>query len=280
MMRTLQSRINKGTKKLRNRIYSRLVPWEELNVVFIVSTGRTGTEFLANFFNKHFKQTIAYHEPAPDLFDLGVESIRKNFTEKETANRIKQARAPLLKPLNKNDIYVESNNNLVLLLPTVIKLFPKAKFVHVIRDSKTYLRSAYSKTHGKGNYTLFGENDPRKRLTAKDDIHDPFHLKWDSFSQFQKICWHWFKYNLLIERALANHPKKIVINYEQLFEHPTGETIQNLINFLELDTRLDAGIDKAVNSFSVKMNQSHRYKLGAFEEWSEMYKDEFYSVLG
>lgn len=279
-MKTLLSKIEVSGKKLRDILFCSLIPWKDLEVIFIVSTGRTGTEFLANFFNENFKQTIAYHEPAPDLFDLGVDSVRKKKSERKIFNCLKRARFPLIRSLGKNTIYVESNNNLVLLLPTLIKAFPKAKFVHVIRNPKSYVRSAYSKSHGKAKYTLFGESDPRKRLTAKDDINDPFYSQWDHFSQFQKVCWHWHKYNLMIERALANHKGKIQVDYEKLFYDSTKETLLHLVKFLDLDKRLNVNIDDALYLFTNKMNQTHKYKLGAFEEWPDHYKKEYYSVLG
>ena len=47
--------------------------WDDMESVFFVSTGRTGTKFFARFFSTAYDNVLAYHEPTPDLFDLGLQ---------------------------------------------------------------------------------------------------------------------------------------------------------------------------------------------------------------
>lgn len=46
--------------------------WEEIKVNFIVSTGRTGTQFLTRFFRNLSSQIDSCHEPDPDFLKLGL----------------------------------------------------------------------------------------------------------------------------------------------------------------------------------------------------------------
>ena len=52
--------------------------WNEINVSFIVSTGRTGTKFLADLFNRAAK-TTSLHEPEPSFFELANEFSKEKI---------------------------------------------------------------------------------------------------------------------------------------------------------------------------------------------------------
>ena len=70
---------------------------------------------------------ILFSEPSPDLFQLGIDKYRNN--KEITLTLIKYNRALQLYKLNKGrkDIYIESNPNLLLLLPELNKLFQESK---------------------------------------------------------------------------------------------------------------------------------------------------------
>lgn len=167
----------------------------------IVSTGRTGTQFLAGFVAETQPDALALHEPAPDLFDVGVGYRRGELGHDQAVRRTLVARASQRRRLatDQRPVYVESNNNLALLLPVAAAAFRRFRVVQVVREPTSYLASAFSKTHGAERYSLYSENDPRARLRASDDASDPFAAAWTRFGRFEKLCWHWRKYNELIE---------------------------------------------------------------------------------
>jgi hypothetical protein len=152
--------------KLLDGIRSNSASWESIQVVFVVSTGRTATKFFSGFFDDHFEHIVARHEPAPDLFDLGVRYRRNQCSHRQAINRLKKYRYPIYRQVRAAGapIYLESNNNAALVLPVIRDAFPNRKLVFVTRDPKSYLISSYSKIHGNPGYTLYGEHDPRPRL--------------------------------------------------------------------------------------------------------------------
>ena len=114
--------------KLNAFYISLKIKWEEVKIAFVLSTGRTGTEFFAHFFNDNFYRVRALHEPVPDFFDLGVQSIRGRCSRKQVVDKIKRSRSTMIEPLQRENIfYLESNTNLVLLLPPFEGNFPKSK---------------------------------------------------------------------------------------------------------------------------------------------------------
>lgn len=257
--------------------------WEKVEVGFIISTGRTGTEFLAKFIDENIKDVMAKHEPKPDLFELGINIIRNKHSVKKSINELKRCRYAVYNELVKSGCkkYVESNNNLALVLPYISSVFPNAKYVHIIRHPKTYLRSAFSKQHGKHQYGIFSKTDPRERLAASDYSNDKYYGRWSSMNRFAKICWHWKKYNELIETSLATKSNYLRIRHEDIFTGTRTDMkgIFELFGFLDLTQDLLINRGKLEFAFSKKSNQTNQYLLPLYDDWSPVQKDIFCDII-
>ena len=57
-------------------MYSKLFNWDKKKVILIISSGRTGTNFMAHWFSTLSDEFYSVHEPSPDLFQLGIEKLR------------------------------------------------------------------------------------------------------------------------------------------------------------------------------------------------------------
>ncbi|WP_158021879.1 sulfotransferase domain-containing protein [Flammeovirga pacifica] len=261
---------------IQQQIKSKLSNWSGIEVYLILSTGRTGTEFFAHFFNDILNNAIALHEPNPDAFDLGVALKRNLVDDKKALNIFKSDRYSILQTLKKEkkNIYIESNNNLVLLIPILKKVFPNMKIIHIERKAEDYVRSAISKEHGFG-YTFHGEKDPRARLTAKDFDKDPFNLKWDKFTQFEKVTWHWKKYNSLIENTNWDDSKYIKLSFEKIFfeEH---QDLKRLFKFMNLPDNIFL---ESLNKLNNKKNHSSKYIINVASSWSNQDKINFETII-
>ena len=152
----------------------------------------------------------------------------------------------------------------------------------MVRNPKSYVNSAISKLHGKSNsYTLYGENDPRDRLSAKDFPDDPFRDQWDEFTQFQKLCWHWQKYNSLIERSLTNPDRVTLVRFEDIFYgKDKWIVIERVIDFLGIT--IDLGFSKSVllDTLAEKRNTSNRDVLKNYDSWSHEHKKQYQEIIG
>src|SRR6266513_2889210 len=93
--------------------------FESLPVRFIVSTGRTGTQFFESFFNNNFPGVLCLHEPRPDGFDIAIGKIRAKLDTEEIVNHLRSSRVGILSRLRRRNakLYVESNPFFSLLIP-------------------------------------------------------------------------------------------------------------------------------------------------------------------
>jgi len=113
--------------------------------VFILSTGRTGTQFLALLFQDS-KVIEAHHEAFPNLqyfSNFAYHSQKKKGTLEKI---IDTARVELmLESYIKDKIYVESNQCLTFYAYALMKLYKNSKFVHIVRHPGDFVRSGIRK---------------------------------------------------------------------------------------------------------------------------------------
>ena len=255
------------------KYYRSFYDWSDVNVTLIVSTGRTGTNFLANYFNENQKGVYSVHEPNPDLFDLSVEKFRGNksilsFQKQLKINRYNQYQKTKEK---ENKIYLESNGNLSLLLPEVIELFEKPKIIFVTRDINTYIISAYNKSPDSSNQMfLYGKNDHRKRITPFD-VNDKINSnKWEHWNRAEKIAWYWAYCNKYILNSLKSYPY-YQVKFEDLFGEEKVLEMNKLSKYMGLSDFSDSHIKK--QKLSLKRNENSVKLLEEFDNLSDELKD-------
>ena len=255
--------------------------WRDIETGFLVSTGRTGTEFLANFVNNHLDAVLALHEPKPDLLDLGIEVQRGEVSHVETRSAILQGREAVRRQVKQAgaSYYLESNNNLVPLLDCLLGTFPESRVLFVTRHPETYVRSAFSKLHG-GKYSLFGPTDRRRRLTPSDVVGDPYQEHWETMDQFERLCWMWCRYNDLIERLTLAYPYVKHVRYEDIFDAQSDFAgLRQSLDFLGLADRLRLTSEEVSAVMGNPKNQSHGYLLETADDWTPQQKQSFRRII-
>ena len=271
------SRIKEYVRARLNRY--RTGAFDSLPVRFIVSTGRTGTQFFESFFNSSFPDVLCLHEAQPDGFDIGIRKIRGQASSSKTVKDLRVSRVPVLSSLRQRNaqIFIESNSFFSLLIPELRKAFPKALFVWIVRDPRKYVVSAYNKSPvGDGQMFLYGETDHRARISALDFPDDPWRKEWSLFDRFQRICWYWNKCNEILEQDLSHHGDSVMIKFEELFTSENAyKGIYEMLEFFQITGR--ERIDN--NTLDVMMrrriNSSARVLLQAADTWSEEQKRHF-----
>ena len=254
--------------------------WDDVEVYFIISTGRTATKFLATYLQENYStKVLAMHEPTPDLLNTGIKFLRKEITKDGLLNHIKLNRSLQCKEVNKSNphkIYIESNNNVLTSLNELKNVFPKVKFIHVTRDPLTYVGSSLNKINkGKAEYTMYSETDNRPRITAKDYNGDAYSGAWDAFSQFQKVTWYWNKTNRMILDYKSTNSNITTIKYEDIFFDQNNIGLYKMLDFLGL--KKEDSLDKfAINS---RVNVSLGKKDLNYDNWSEEEQQFFKNVV-
>ena len=113
----------------------------EMEPVFVVSTGRARSELLVRLMNES-KMGNIYHEPRPRMFYSSklVYENSQDIQSKQIAYL--NARYDLLKKayLEENR-FIETNNRNTFFISALAELFPKAKFIQLVRHPGDFVRS-------------------------------------------------------------------------------------------------------------------------------------------
>lgn len=241
---------------------------EKCHPVFICSTGRTGTQFLAEGMAAMIPESTAYHEPGvlwitrpldvlrkllkfgPYHITFGQLDIRRSMyvlSNRRAAGKIDDATAlKYLKGMrekliaeNKGKIYIESSGHLFGILDLIPKVFPNAKIIFIVRDPRSWIASALRTFE----YILYGPIDQGISLRAKDIITDPYGLYWDDMSKFEKYCW-WYEFiNSYVLSRCKDLENFRVYRFEDLFSSEKKD--EYFCSMLEFASTFDDGFSRS-----------------------------------
>jgi len=243
---------------------------KKVKTLFIVSSGRTGTQFMSRFFADNFEKIKSVHEPKPDLFAIGTKKFIENRSKSSILTSIKNARLAHLESAVEHgcDFYIESNPNLTYVLDEVQELYPNSKFVFISRNPTDTVRSMYSKSPDSSGVMLFyGSNDHRRRLRSSDLPNDKWNLHWHSFSRFQRICWHWQFANGKALDFCRRNENCLQVKFEDIFLSDNAEVLNQIIRFLGIKDLQKRPLSPEL--IHKKLNTNPKQLLPSRESWSE-----------
>ena len=213
--------------------------------VFVLTTGRSGSKFIANIFKELYKDEIdAYHEPYPVLENFPNYFYNNQNKIEELSSIFKTARMELiLKSFIAEKLYFESNQCLNFLAHAIIRVFPNAKFVHLIRNPIDFTISAIKK----GWYV----NDS---IWEDGRIKHKNSDKWNSMTQLEKLAWYWSENNRHIEdfKSILKPEQIFTIKFEDLISDE--ESLAELVNFSGIPYR-SININDLKNIQKKKINE-------------------------
>jgi len=220
--------LNRGAllewKEWRN--FKRVLPdyWEGLpelvfqnhEPVFVLSTGRCGTALLTRVFQR-IPGVLCYHTPSPEF----IYSQRKAYEEgleKFEAFKVAviAARFELLADCAvRGRRYVETNCRITFFAPHLYELFPRARFVHLVRHPGDFVRSGVRRNYYEGRYADVGRIRP---------MSGPAREAWSEMTIFERCAWLWNETNAYIERFKERRdPERIsTLKAEDLFSDPAA----------------------------------------------------------
>lgn len=216
-------------------------------IIFILSTGRCGSTSIKDIFNQHPK-FLAFHEVMEPLIYLSTQLAEQPKRQKEIYGELDNLFANRLWEAKKGQIIVHSDHRLWNLVPYLSNYFPKAYFIHLIRNPydsvKSFLqRDWYIDIEKTGKRILFD----KYRLYGHK-VKDVSSDVWNNFDQTEKCLWYWnyvnqHIYNQLLALSSSNH------SYIKL------ETLESDINQLII---LKFGVEQTFKFEAVLKNQSKK----------------------
>jgi len=233
---------------------------ENMNTIFITSTGRTGTDFFTTLFNDYVDNAWSLHEPRPAFRRRSHQLITRqpNPFEKQ------YFRIPRLKRHRKRqeDWYVETNYHLATALPFLRKVFPQAILVHVIRDGRSVVTSWLNRYRYITNeHLLPGHVRDRQALDL-----------WQEWNPLQKLAWYWKTVNLM---AWENQPD-IWLRFEDIFRGRRQGVFQVLDQIEGIHYQKDQ-VEQLLNQ---KVNKTRTPFFPDYPQWPAFWKDQFYEIAG
>lgn len=193
---------------------------EQSAPIFVLSTGRAGTQYLTNLFGE-LPGFHAEHEPQPEL----LYTSRWAYEHRSQSNLLEAAflaaRYELLRNAYlANQRYVETNNRLSFLAAGIAQCLPNAKFIHLVRHPEAFVRS--------GLQRRWYSND---HLTDEGRLQVPHALQ-DAQAE-EKIAWLWNETNTQIAAFgdAIGSKRFLELQSEQLFKEI--EVNKVLFTFLE-----------------------------------------------
>lgn len=262
-------------KTFSNFFWADIQDWKGKDIVFIISTGRTGTQWLAEFFNNSFQNLLALHEPDPSFLNLGKDFLTNNISFDSAKKRYLIGREHVLYGLekNNNNIYIESNNRLFSMIPLIKELFPDSKIIHVVRDCRDFILSLHKKNYSKNGFSGLPFN-------ATDFPDDRYHDSWYQLTVNEKIAWYW---NMVNETIIDNTQKDndvLRIKFEDIFnKNKEYKGLERIINFCGVAPN-SFSLDKHNDSLMNKKNASSNYLLPPWEEWDRDLKENVLKISG
>ena len=214
--------------------------WRDSNPVFVLSTGRTGTDALHRLLDQHPK-LAATHEPKPQLMGERKDAHQRiDAAPDEFLDVFVRARgAALLGARLSGRRYVETSARLTFFAPVIASLLPHAKFIYMFRHPAAVVTSGMRR-----RWYVDHEADAYRIVPRLDD---PVATRWPMLTPFEKICWYWQAYNrfsLEAASSLATH-RVCFLRAESFFERDP-DTLRGLFEFLGISPLSDSKIDSVL----------------------------------
>jgi hypothetical protein len=224
--------------------------------VFVVSTGRTGTQFLARTFEAWGARS--HHEPGPWWL--------RHLSNAHAAGAVSTERAVDLlhrvrdEPLAVVEPWFEASCLDHGLVAPLLQAFPEATVVQVVRHPVGYVRSAQDW----GAYRFGGR--PLNLLPYRRLAPPQFHplnpverARWVGQDQFARLAWAWTAMNRAMRTQGEGSDRFLTVRFESITDPDEGPTeLRRLADDLGLavdDTQVAAAVAERVNASRPKAGE-------------------------
>lgn len=235
--------------------------WQQLQPVWVLSTGRTGTNTLTELL-KLSPSVDAYHEPSPELFQFSYDYHMERIGREQALQALMYLRDEIVsRSFRDGLIYVETNNRVTYIADLLLELYPGSKFIHIFRNPYDFIRSGMRRKY----YSAHMRDSARIRPKTSD----PHYQKWEKYSNIEKVAWNWTEVNAacigFMERL--HEEQKLSFSSECFFEAPK-QLMHQLFDFVGSDQYYPS--NQSINRI---MGAKHNAQLeGSFsrpKDWTE-----------
>ena len=238
--------------------------WRNVRPVFVLSTGRAGTQLLNNLLSLS-PRAYPLHQPKPELIRVSKLAYEKISETPEIFEEVfRTARDELVLEAAKfNKIFIETNNRVTFFAPIISKVFPEAVFIQLVRHPGDFVRSGIRRKWYSGSH----EHDLGRILPQSGEYKD----HWSKMSDIEKIGWLWNETNQFIDnfRQTISSEKLLFVKSENLFEDMA--VTEEIYRFIQLP---DFNIRRAGKILKKPVNVQKKGTFSHYEDWTEENKEQ------
>lgn len=201
----------------------------EFPITFILSTGRTGTQFFSSYLTESCHDILCLHEPKPSRRFKWYSNFYLNnqLSSEFIAKQYLKCRK---KVIQRTDFsrYVESSNFMFGTIPAIEKVAPELSVIHLVREPLSYIRSHLNKGFWSGIKGVTARNIPGWLEFLEPEIRN-------SGDPVMILAARWIYVNQVIHNYQEKYPY-LLIRFEDLFSSniDTGtETLNRIREFLQ-----------------------------------------------
>jgi hypothetical protein len=282
--------------------------------IIVTSLGRTGTKFFSLLFKEIIPDCSSFHEPdiiqyfgtsnnrikpfIARVRDAGIYNmvflkllgkwslikvsdarLREDVSEEQAIKEVLWQRTGFInsKPGN---IYVESNAGYYGLIPILNKVYTHHRAIYIVRDGREWVSSAMNvgELYGKkGLRKIFSHKVP----SASEFPNDPLYERWQSISQFEKLCWAWAKLNGYALNAIVKNPYAHMFHFEEIFsKNKSYQVLNDLVTFATSLPGIEPKhIGKTDGWLDRKIHESSN-EFQAWKKWTIDQRSQFGKICG
>lgn len=239
-------------------------------MVFVLSTGRTGTTFLHQFLTRYFPELPCYQEPRPSwIFNIYANLLCSSSFARPLESFMQEyylkTRRPLL-TAGAEPFYMEINPFLYSLGPILSGLAESVKIIHMIRHPIGFITSSLN-FNPQGWRALF-KDFPGWNLNVAKAWKEK-NIPWRKLSGIEKRAWQWCYINHRIQSDSKTATGYLCLKFEDLFEsdqQTRRNALSNLTSFLEIPFPKNY----QENLFSIKANPSNAAWPSSPDQWDPL----------
>ena len=233
--------------------------------IFILSTGRAGTNWLAWAASHTITSSVCVHEAPPMIKQLGLAYYHHLLNPADAATQCSLARESALAAVRryyKKRYYIEVNQNMFSLHDPLKAAFPDALFIGLVRDGRAFVTSMINK----GVYQRGGAY-----ITPKEDTITAH--KWSKWTLVQKLAWHWQEKIQCLQDA-----KLTIFRSEDLFGNRGFETWCQFWATWGIPHKTTPEYYKHLRS--QRVNKTVHRNFPPYSNWPQKDKDDFWAICG
>jgi len=239
------------------------------DAVFFLSTARSGTQWLAEFFRDTYSDIVTVkHEPVG--YSYQPKRYLRNYTsimELLTIPKINDHINFIQSVLETNRGYIELGFPCFSAAPMLSRIFDnRLKFIHIVRhpvyNAASLVTHSWYQKRRKDNlptHILLDPYDP-------GILQKNYKINWNKLSSYEKCLFYWTETHLFameVEESFSKIPF-LRIRFEDIFKENKA-TLKQLTEFLELPWR-----PKSFDRIGKKVDK-HVFKTRLKIKWEEIY---------